>query len=101
MDSVFIKVPVSERRPTSSGHYFTDKGKQRFNHNTGMFSSCKSGVTEYWFQEVHLPTEEELNNRIEEETKYSKNEEWKQAFHLGAFITQRYILNHIKKGGVE
>lgn len=65
MDSVFIKVPVSERRPNSSGHYYTDKGKQRFNVGTGMFSSCKSGVTEYWFEEINLPTEpKELANTL-------------------------------------
>lgn len=89
MNSVFIKVSVSDRRPKKSGHYYTDKGKQRFNVGTGMFSSCKSGVTEYWFEEIEIPTEQEI---------YAESGKNSTRTHLAFERGASFILNHIKGG---
>lgn len=57
MDSVFIKVPVSERLPNESGLYITNNGVTHF------ISGCKrwAGVDPLWYlEEIELPTESDV-----------------------------------------
>ena len=96
MDSIFIKVPVSERLPKNYGAYIIGYGttkrfvdfNERTNHDSWRMNF------EWWLEEITLPTEEEIERDIQE-LAYSDE------MSINDFSRQglQYILNHIKKGG--
>lgn len=104
MDSVFVKVPV---KPEHSGVQicFSDNGSRHYGYTHSPDGSDNFICEDYRYDggdtfpvvthvliEVQLPTEEEI-----EETSTGWKEETKsECYKEGA----NFILNHIKKGGV-
>jgi|SRR5690606_1486195 len=105
MNSVFIKVPVSDRLPEKTGSYIVVKYRDYIckslfvkeeNSFCTHYPDADIGQKEFvptntvyaWFEEIQLPTEEEI-------VKESDKGWVRSHFKAGA----NFILNHIKKGG--
>lgn len=89
MASVFIKVPVSERLPSESGIYTTNKGAVHF------LSVCKrwAGCEPQWFlEEIELPTEEEV---------FKSSTGWKEETRQECYIIGASFVLSKLKGGIK
>ena len=61
-ETIYRKVLVSERVPTVYGEYNTDVGLMEYSPNPGNGWLCYPNPepTEYWFEEIQLPSEDQI-----------------------------------------
>lgn len=93
MNSVFVKVLVSDRLPKVATTYFTDEGECFFHSKSKRWSQAHGDedvclVVTWWLDEIDLPTLEYIAQE--------SDKGWVRShFKAGA----NFILDHIKKGG--
>lgn len=76
MTSVFRKVMVIHRLPDKSGVYVTNRGAMQF---TEPYDRWYGLDPQWWLEEVTLPTEEEIQeamDNLEDDDNDSANDEW-------------------------
>ena len=101
MSSVFVKVLVNDRFPKRSGDYHTDYGIAYFSHSKKKFYQENIVIDpEYWFEEVELPSDDEVVERLMHPTYISENIS-KKSIEIYKFSVRRgasYVLNKLKGG---
>lgn len=95
MRTIYIKVPVSERLPKDKGDYYTNDNELYYDGKDWWFSDTKS-YPRWWLQEIELPSENEIANKIEElQEKYYESQATHGDFYLMGEACIEYILNKI------
>lgn len=90
MASVFIKVPVSDRLPSYYGLYDINEGILEYSTAGGWL--YPQPTPEYWFEEIELPEEEEVNFKYP----LNKEELHKTTLNIGCRTGANFILDKLK-----
>lgn len=89
--TVFIKrYPSRKEFPETAGYYDTNVGRVFYVNES--FDRPKKYYPSWWLEEIELPSEEEIQevmDNLEENDNNSANDEW--------LAGANFILNHIKK----
>ena len=95
VSKLYRQVACKDRLPTQNGKYHTDKGLLDFRPNRYHYGFTEGiGIVnpEFWYEEIELPTEEEINKPANDE--YVDSLRGYSAFKKGA----EWVINKIKGG---